>query len=336
MRVAAIGRTEMLYDSIRAVSAAGHKVAVIVTAAASAEAVRVEADFAELAEKLGARFFVSNRLTTAEIAAACEGCDAAFGVNWPFILEKDSIEIFSLGILNCHAGDLPRYRGNACPNWALLQGESSISMCVHLVEAGKLDCGRVIAEESFAPISSTRFFDVVTWINKTAPRLFVQALAKLGADSSFTLRYADEHSPPSFRCYPRLPADGFIDWADSIQAVDRLIRASGPPLQGAYTYALVKDRVRKLHILEAAIISSSSNDLAAHGHVLKNDVVSGMSLVRCGCGTLGLILCRYADEGESFMPGRRWKSIRFRLGLRPEDWLWHLEEGRLRLKPSVD
>ena len=33
------------------------------------------------------------------------------------------ISIFTLGILNAHGGDLPRYRGNACQAWAIINGE---------------------------------------------------------------------------------------------------------------------------------------------------------------------------------------------------------------------
>ena len=62
------------------------------------------------------------------------------------------------------------------------------------------------------------------------------------------------------------------------------------------------------------------------GQILKNDVLSGESWVRCGDDVLSLSECKYSDENEPFAPGKRWKSIRMRLGVRPEDWLWKIWE----------
>ena len=36
---------------------------------------------------------------------------------------EEVIDFFELGILNAHGGDLPRYRGNACQAWAIINGE---------------------------------------------------------------------------------------------------------------------------------------------------------------------------------------------------------------------
>jgi hypothetical protein len=57
---------------------------------------------------------------------------------------------------------------------------------------------------------------------------------------------------------------------------------------------------------------------------LSNHQDTGETLVRCGEGVLALKRCRYEDDEEEFAPGRRFKSIRARLSVRVEDWLWEL------------
>ena len=42
------------------------------------------------------------------------------------IFGEDFINSFKSFILNIHCGDLPKYQGNACPNWAILNGEKKL------------------------------------------------------------------------------------------------------------------------------------------------------------------------------------------------------------------
>lgn len=44
------------------------------------------------------------------------GAEVAISVNWLTLIKQPLIDQFKYGIINAHAGDLPRYRGNACPN----------------------------------------------------------------------------------------------------------------------------------------------------------------------------------------------------------------------------
>ena len=47
---------------------------------------------------------------------------------------------------NAHAGDLPRYRGNACANWAIINGEDKVGLSIHKMDAG-LDSGPIIQKK---------------------------------------------------------------------------------------------------------------------------------------------------------------------------------------------
>ena len=187
------------------------------------------------------------------------------------------------------------------------------------MEGGLLDCGRIIAQERMSVDDDTTIADIYTWSEKIVPLSFVKAATTLKNDISYTLKYADPDDDIAFRCYPRLPVDGFIDWNLSADIMHRLIRAAGPPFEGAYTYHVFNDRLMKLHILKSRIVEKHTNDLAVPGHVLKNDKNTGESWIKCMEGIIALQKCRYANEIVEFNPGKRWKSIRMRLGVKAED-----------------
>jgi methionyl-tRNA formyltransferase len=124
-----------------------------------------------------------------------------------------------------------------------------------------------------------------------------------------------------------LPEDGFIDWSRPVSDIHNLIRAVSFPFPGAYTYHRDKGFVKKLLIQKSRIVALTTRDLAMPGHVLMNDKETGESHVKCGDGVIALARCRYEGEEEEFFPGKRWKSIRMRLGVRAEDWLWEVTKA---------
>jgi methionyl-tRNA formyltransferase len=324
MRVAIIGRTQVLYESALRLSAQGHQICCVITAKAAPEYSRKEEDFRLLAGELGAPFLLTNTLDRPEFEELCKGLDVGVSVNWVSVILQRHIDLFRLGILNAHHGDLPRYRGNACSNWAILNGEERITNTIHLMEGDRLDCGRIIHQHHLELNAGSTITDVYRWWEETAPDAFVQAINKLSADSGYTLRYADPQGEESFRCYPRLPEDGYIDWTLPATRVHNLVRAVCHPFPGAYTYHLYQGEIRRLIVLKSRVLQEQTKDLAAPGHVLKNDKQTGESHVQCGEGTIALVRCRYEGEPQEFSPGERWNSIRMRLGIRAEDWLWNL------------
>src|SRR5690242_19096871 len=118
----------MLYESIRAVSAAGHQVVLIGTCNASPEYDIREGHFKQLANTLDCDFFCDaaiNRQTYRDRAVASQA-EVAISVNWLTLVGRSFRAAFEHGVVNAHAGDLPRFRGNAAPNWAILAGENRV------------------------------------------------------------------------------------------------------------------------------------------------------------------------------------------------------------------
>lgn len=270
MKIAIIGRTQFLYNTVSRLMRSGHSIPLIITAKAAPEYTRNEKDFKKLASDIKAKFFLERSLSGCEIVSAMKTADIAISINWISVINQKHISYFKLGMLNAHFGDLPRYRGNACPNWAIINGENSLTLSVHLMEGCLLDCGRVIIQDTYPINDSTYIVDIYKWAEKAVPELFVKAVELLNKDPGYTLKYADPQSPDSLRCYPRKPQDSRINWFHSAAAVHRLIRASSEPFSGAYCFV---DGKNKLTIWRAELVNDGERCFAVPGQIsaIEND-----------------------------------------------------------------
>ncbi|MBN3038370.1 MAG: hypothetical protein JW869_03010 [Candidatus Omnitrophica bacterium] len=265
MELAVIGRTQILHNTIDRLNKKKHSIRTIVTTKAMPEYTSRENDFKALAHKYKASFFNTKTLNKDRIISSFRGLDLGISVNWTSVIKRRHIDCFKIGILNAHFGDLPRYRGNATPNWAIINGEKELAASIHLMEPDRLDCGRVIVQKKLAITKKTYISDIYAWAQREIPNLFLRAVSLLEKDPHYTLYYADPDSAESFRCYPRRPQDSRIDWRDPAEAIHRLIRASSRPLQGAFSFV----NRRKITIWKAQLYSDRERYSALPGQVCK-------------------------------------------------------------------
>lgn len=234
MKIAIIGRTEILYETACRLNASGHEIVCILTAKEAPEYTRGAEDFRKLAEQLHAPYATSAKIIDYRDFLAASGADIAVSINYSGVIPGVITDLFPLGILNAHGGDLPRYRGNACQAWAILNGEEKIGLCIHRMIGDELDSGDIIARD-YLPIDiETTVGDVLNWIERVTPELFVHALSQLQLDPEFILKSQSKDPALALRCYPRRPEDGRIDWQKSALDIVRLVNASGQPYAGAF------------------------------------------------------------------------------------------------------
>ncbi|MGY3444253.1 methionyl-tRNA formyltransferase [Bradyrhizobium sp. USDA 4473] len=235
LRIGVIGRTEMLFEAARRIHDAGHDIPIVATCRASGHELKKEADYERWAADIGARFLLGSRLDQPDTIAALQDarCDAAISMNWVGLIPPVVRAQFTHGIFNSHPGDLPRFKGNACPNWAILLGEERIGLTIHQMSDG-LDAGPVAAK-SFLPIDAeTTIADVYDWLRLEVPVQFSNLIETV-AQGNLSLAPQPTSPELGLRCYPRRASDGRIDWAQSAQTISRLVRASGRPFEGAFT-----------------------------------------------------------------------------------------------------
>jgi methionyl-tRNA formyltransferase len=302
VKIALIGRTRWLVDAGDVLHRADHDIVAVATAKDEPFYSCGPEAFSALAARSGADFLgvvsladpaVRERLSAAQ-------ADLAVSINWPVVVGAEVIDLFPHGIVNVHCGDLPRYRGNACPNWAILNGEEYIGVCAHMMEPNALDSGPVLLRDRLLIANDTYIGEVYAWLNSRIPTILAEAIS--GLDQG-VLTPAPQPADASLalRCYPRRPEDGRIDWREPVSEIYRLVRASSRPFFGAF--AMLEDG-RRLTIWRAAPFANETPFCAVPGQIIL--YVEGDPVIACGSGALRL------EEVE--VEGKEGKDVRALVG----------------------
>lgn len=312
MKLVALGRSSLLFNTIRRLADAGHEFKAIATCRPAPEYPVVESDFERLANELNADFFQTQNINRDEWIdrLSLAGADAAVSVNWISIVGERVCSLFRWGVLNAHAGDLPRYRGNAPVAWAILNGESQAGVTVHQMDPFALDAGPIVVKE-FVPLTDETYVgDVFKRLDELIPRLFLKAVD--GLDSG-VLAPAPQPEDPSLalRCYPRRPEDGLVDWREKAEQIARLVRASAEPFQGAYT----EWNGERLTIWRASWQPWPEPSLAVPGQVVYRDKSSGVVGIAASDGIVDIEEIESPKSGR-VTPANLIKSLRERVGRR--------------------
>jgi methionyl-tRNA formyltransferase len=321
MKIAILGRTKILFDTAILLKEAGHEIVLVGTCKEAPEYTVTAEDFKKMAEEYGALFFYDSHINKPEIISLLKEsmADIAVSVNWLNIIGAEAINTFQFGILNSHAGDLPRYRGNACPNWALLEGEGEIGVCVHFMEPNTLDSGDIINKRFFTTNRGTTIGEIYEWLYKTIPELFLEAITKL-EKGTIKPEKQSLNSDDILRCYPRIPADSRIKWEKDAIYLERIVNVSSEPFSGAYTFY----NMQKLIIWKAYSKNHDIPSLAIPGQVMEINSRSGEVIVACGRGGLVLQCVQIDNSVEKVLPALIIKSARDRLGINVEDEIYKL------------
>lgn len=135
-----------------------------------------------------------------------------------------------LGAFNMHGSVLPRYRGRAPLNWAIIHGEDHTGVTLHVMEASA-DTGAIVDFERIPVGPEESVADVL-------PRIPPAAVSVLGRQLDALLRGTAPQTPQdhSKATYfgRRTPADGQIDWSRDCRAVFNFVRAITRPFPGAF------------------------------------------------------------------------------------------------------
>ena len=310
MKVAIIGRTSILYNCAKILLDNHYEIPLIITSKEAPEYTINSNDFKKLAEDIGAKFIYTPKINEEEIITnilSLGEIDLAVSINYSGVISQKVINLFRFGLLNAHGGDLPKYRGNACQAWALINGEKKIGLCIHKMIGGELDSGPIISREYFNVDINTRIGQVYDWIESETPKLVLQSVNEIKKNKDFVLEYQSLNPSDSLRCYPRNPSDGKIDWGKSNEDILRLINASSEPFSGAFTSL----NEQQVIIWRAEIYENDENYLAVSGQISTINKTDGSIIVICGLSKLRIT--EIEIDGQRGLPATMISSIRKRL-----------------------
>ena len=226
MKLIFAGTPEFAAQALTAIVAAGHQVALVLTQpdrpAGRGMALQPSA-VKKVALAHGIGVYQPPTLKDAEAQAKIAGVGAEVMVvaAYGLILPQAVLDLPRYGCLNIHGSLLPRWRGAAPIQRALLAGDAETGVCIMQMEAG-LDTGPVLLRGAF-PIESTD--TTATLHDRLAAlgaRLIVEALDQLPLPA--------EPQPAEGVTYAHKieKAEALIDWSRSAAELDRHIRAFNP------------------------------------------------------------------------------------------------------------
>jgi methionyl-tRNA formyltransferase len=133
--------------------------------------------------------------------------------------------------VNVHYAPLPRYRGRANVNWALINDEPECAISIHAMAPG-LDAGNLLHQERVPIGDRDTIGALYARLNDAQRRVLGGVVAAHLAGDSGT---PQDEAAATYGC-TRVAEDGLIDWGASTRSIDCLIRALDAPYPGAFTY----------------------------------------------------------------------------------------------------
>jgi methionyl-tRNA formyltransferase len=147
------------------------------------------------------------------------------------ILPKTLLEIPRNGCVNVHASLLPRYRGAAPINWAIIRGERETGVTTMQMDEG-MDTGPILLQERLPIESDETAESLAGRLQVTGARLLVRTIAELKAGR---LKPKPQDSSQATMAPLLKKEDGLILWDQPAEAIVNLVRGL-IPWPGAYTY----------------------------------------------------------------------------------------------------
>ncbi|AZZ52064.1 methionyl-tRNA formyltransferase [Rathayibacter festucae] len=292
MRLVFAGTPAAAVPTLRALAASEHDIVAVVTRAdapVGRKRVLTASPVAAAAEELGLPVLKANRLDE-EVTDRIAALEPDLGVIVAYggLVRARLLAVPRLGWINLHFSLLPRWRGAAPVQRALMAGEQRIGAAVFQLVA-ELDAGDVFAEieEEVAGRSAGELLEVLA---ERGAALTGEVVDGLAAGTAFAVPQSGEVT-----LAPKLDVtDGRIDWSLPTARILALVRGVTPE-PGAST-AVGDARLKVLAVDEAR-----TDAHLAPGAVLLD---AGRALVGTGDGAVELVSVQPA--GKTAMPGAAW------------------------------
>jgi methionyl-tRNA formyltransferase len=157
--------------------------------------------------------------------------DYIFSFYYRYMIPAQSLACAKIAALNIHGSLLPKYRGRAPVNWAILHGETQTGATLHIMEA-KPDAGDIVGQSAVSIGPDETATDVFSKVSQAAVAVMNEVLPSLIQGN--VPRKPNELQKGSY-FGGRKPSDGQIHWNQKAVQVHNLVRAVAPPYPGAFT-----------------------------------------------------------------------------------------------------
>ena len=293
MRIVFMGAPEFAVPTLRRIVGEGHAVAAVYTRVPKPGGRRglqiQKTPVAEAAESLGIPVFTPSTLKDEKENSLFRSHQADVGlvVAYGLILPPAILAAPEYGCLNMHASLLPRWRGAAPIQRAIMAGDAETGICLMRMEAG-LDTGPVAIREVVPIRPEDTAGDLTKRLAEVAAEVAVRGLVEL---EQGTLRF-NEQSAIGVTYARKIEKDeAEIDWRRSAAEVRNLVHGLSPS-PGAYSHLLFRHGLDRVKILRAEAVEATG---------VAGAILDGEMTVACGEGAIRVLEGQRA--GRTVAPG---------------------------------
>ena len=205
---------------------------------------------------------------------------AAFGQ----IIPVSILEIPPYGCINIHASLLPKYRGAAPIQRAVLDGEKQSGVTIMQMDKG-LDTGDILLQRAVELAKDETGGSLFTRLSELGAVTIIEALEELESGRLTPIRQPEQSPTPYAAMLKK--EDGCIDWTKDAASIERMIRGMDP-WPGAYTHLEKK----QLKLFKAAVEADPEKEERVDEEILPGTVVhvgKDHFTVRTGNGRLKIL-----------------------------------------------
>jgi len=157
--------------------------------------------------------------------------DLLLVVGWTQLLKRELLALPKLACLGFHASLLPKYRGRAPVNWAIINGETVTGNTMIVLEPNA-DAGDIVAQRTITITDEDTCRTVYEKVGQTEVEMLHEVLPLI---QKGTLPRRKQDDRQATVMPKRRPEDGRIDWTRSTREVYNWIRALTDPYPGAFS-----------------------------------------------------------------------------------------------------
>jgi methionyl-tRNA formyltransferase len=295
MKIIYLGSGKFGIECLNALAASGHALPLIVTQPAQ-QAGRGRkprsTSAAKWAKDHSVEFIETDNVNTPEMVGriAALGPDLIVVIAFSQKIASELINLPPKGAINVHASLLPKYRGAAPINWAIINGERETGISI-ITLAEKMDAGQVLAQEKTDIGENETAGELHDRLAQIAAPLLLKTLEQIAAG---TAAYTEQdHSEATLA--PKLKkSDGFLDFGGSAEVLRRKILGSWP-WPGASAIYTSKQTTKSMR---ATIALASVVETANPGAMTVGTLDEDLNVI---CGQNALKIEKIKPDGSRLM-----------------------------------
>lgn len=287
MKIVYMGTPDFAVPSLENIVKAGHRVEAVFTQPDKPKGrgyTMTPPPVKVCAENLGIKVFQPSTLKDGEAYEILKNIapDAIVVVAYGKILPKNILNLPKLGCINVHGSLLPKYRGAAPIQWAVLNGEEQTGVTTMFMSEG-LDTGDMLLKSKTEIDKNETAGDLHDRLSRMGADLITETLAKLEAGELTPEKQDDEDS-----CYASMLDKSLcpVDWSKTAQQVHNKVRGLNP-----WPIAVSSVNGKKVKIYKTRVLDK---------HGIAGDVIDTKPLtVACGDGAVEIL--ELQPEGKKRM-----------------------------------